>query len=525
MIKPKIKYKIYNDSIDESKIIKLHKFSVIFNKKISEYLKTSSNEKIQPSTFSIFWKDNTCIPFWNKKLQAISSKLFTPVNGNIQASNKQDKFNNNKWFDSEFREEIYKDARIDNIRCPINNSDGTVIKTVKIKLFCNPLQKQVLKRFMGVYRYFYNRTISYSNNIDKEAKKSYYYVDIKDKTSKKCVELPKSYYEWYALKKLLYQDKPKWLEDIGFDSHSCKQAINEALIGIKANIKKNSKFTMKMKTKKDLLNTIKIERQTISKKNGCIFSGYKLNGQYVFRKMKMSEDITKYDFGDSTLSYHRILDEFTLNLTYTDRKKMNTKTKVCSLDPGVNNFIACFSEDSVCKLGINCDGKIGKICREMDIIHSRIDKGYYYDGNEKKIVNSNRKRNLRKALHRKIRNIKNLRNELHNQVINYLVSNYGKIIIPPFKTQEMVQTLSSKVARKMNTLSHYMFRIKLGNKCNSLNKIMEVKPEYYTSKTCTVCGNIKSDLGSSKIYNCNKCGMVMERDYNGARNIMLRNNY
>jgi hypothetical protein len=28
---------------------------------------------------------------------------------------------------------------------------------------------------------------------------------------------------------------------------------------------------------------------------------------------------------------------------------------------------------------------------------------------------------------------------------------------------------------------------------------MEVKPEYYASKTCTVCGNIKSDLGKRSI--------------------------
>lgn len=181
--------------------------------------------------------------------------------------------------------------------------------------------------------------------------------------------------------------------------------------------------------------------------------------------------------------------------------------------------------NSACKLGINCDKKIGKVCKEVDIIQSRIDKGFYYNGDEKKTVNANRKRNLRKALHRKIQYIKDLRNELHNQVINYLVSNFGKIIITPFKTQEMVQKLSSKVARKMNTLSHYMFRTKLGNKCEELNKTLEIKQEYYTSQTCTICGNIKSDLGYAKIYHCHKCGMTMERDYNGARNIMLRNNY
>ncbi len=77
----------------------------------------------------------------------------------------------------------------------------------------------------------------------------------------------------------------------------------------------------------------------------------------------------------------------------------------------------------------------------------------------------------------------------------------------------------------MNTLSHYMFKQRLKDKCKEMNKKLEIKEEYYTSKTCTRCGNIKKDLGGVKIYECDRCKMVIERDYNGARNIMLRNNY
>jgi putative transposase len=527
MSKPKIKFKIYNNAIIDEQIIERHKFSVKFNNIVRNYLKSICDNKILPSTFCLFWKDNNCVPFWKPSLNIVSAKLFSPINGNIKVDDiTKNKFNKNKWFDSEFHKEVYMDARINNIRIPIKEQQtGQISKVVKIRLYCNPKQKQVLKRFFGVYRYFYNRTISYAKNINKTTNKSYYYIEPKDENTKKQVDLPKSYYEWFALKKLLYKNKPKWLEDIGFDSHSCKQAIKEALIGIKTNLKKKSKFTMRMKAKKNLVNTIKIEKQTISNKYKSIFTGYKLDGKYIFRDLKMSDDITKYNYGDSTISYHRILDAFTLNLTYSVPIKENKETKICSIDPGVNNFMTCFSEDSACKLGINCDKKIGKVCKEVDIIQSRIDKGFYYNGDEKKTVNANRKRNLRKALHRKIQYIKDLRNELHNQVINYLVSNFGKIIITPFKTQEMVQKLSSKVARKMNTLSHYMFRTKLGNKCEELNKTLEIKQEYYTSQTCTICGNIKSDLGYAKIYHCHKCGMTMERDYNGARNIMLRNNY
>lgn len=527
MSKPKIKYKIYGDKVSTTQIDEIYKFSCKFNATVRKYLKSfeEQNTKIIPSTFSQYWKDHTCVPFWDDKVKNISNKLFLPSNNNmVKDEITQINFNKNKWFNNEFYESKYGNA--DKIRCNIDEEqEGTVTKTVKIKLYCDEIQKQTLKRFFGVYRYFYNRTIDYTNNINKETMESHYYVDFKDKSTKKVVKLEKSYYNWISLKKSLYQNQPKWMKEIKFDSHSCKQAIKEALTGITTNIKVGRKFKMKKKTKKDLVNTLNIEKEAVSKKYKTIFSCYKVDDTYVFRNLKMSDDITKYDLGTATISYHRILNEFTINLTYTEDKKINNETKVGALDPGVNNFMTCYSEYSICKLGISCDTKIEKICNEIDIIHSRIDKGYYYKDEEKKIVNANRRRNLRKALHRKIKYIKDLRNELHKQVINYLADNFGKIIISPFKTQEMVQKLSSKIARRMNTLSHYMFRMRLKNKFKELNKVVEVKEEHYTSQTCTKCGNIKSDLGNAKVYKCGKCKMVMERDFNGARNIMLRNNY
>ena len=530
--KSKIKYKIFGEKIDNQQIECRHKFSGKFMAIVGEYFKSLKGtkqyeiRKIIPSTFSMFWEDNNCVPFWNESKQKKSNEIFMPANYNLIKDNQlNDSFNKNKWFKSEFSKKLHNEVKDNPIKIEPVNTWGEVHKVVKIKLYCNPIQKQTLIRFMGVYRYFYNRTIEYSKNIDKTTKESYYYVDNKDKSTKKIVNLPKDWYSWYSLKKLLMKNKPEWVDVVGFDAHSCKQAIKEALIGIKANLKKGKKFTMKLKTKKDLVQTLVFEKQTINERLCTIMPNYKIDGECIFRNLKMSDEIAKYDYGGSTISYHRILKTMVLNLTYSVNKKKNINTKVVADDPGEKNFATLFSEDSVCKIGINCWEVIGKACKEVDIIQSRLDKGYYYKNDEKVIINANRRRNLKKAFHRKIQYIKDLRKELHNQTINYLVSNFGKIILPPFKTQEMVQRLSSKVARSMNTLAHYQFRLKLQNKCDSLNCQLIIKPEPYTSKTCTNCGNIKEDLGNSRIYSCTKCGIVLERDYNGARNIMLRNNW
>jgi len=46
--------------------------------------------------------------------------------------------------------------------------------------------------------------------------------------------------------------------------------------------------------------------------------------------------------------------------------------------------------------------------------------------------------------------------------------------------------------------------------------------ESYTSKTCTKCGEQNKNLGSSKHFKCSKCGLEIDRDINGARNIYLK---
>ena len=121
--------------------------------------------------------------------------------------------------------------------------------------------------------------------------------------------------------------------------------------------------------------------------------------------------------------------------------------------------------------------------------------------------------------------VKNMRNELHYKIINYLCKNYKHIIIPHFETQKMTghSYLSKIISRRMYNLSFYLFKKRLLEKANIFKTKIIIKSEAYTSKTCTNCGNINNNLGGKKIYNCEKCKLIIDRDFNGARNILLKN--
>ena len=39
---------------------------------------------------------------------------------------------------------------------------------------------------------------------------------------------------------------------------------------------------------------------------------------------------------------------------------------------------------------------------------------------------------------------------------------------------------------------------------------------------CSNCTFIKKDLGPNKIFNCNNCNLIQDRDVNASRNICLK---
>lgn len=83
--------------------------------------------------------------------------------------------------------------------------------------------------------------------------------------------------------------------------------------------------------------------------------------------------------------------------------------------------------------------------------------------------------------------------------------------------------MKKKQRHKMSLLNHCNFVDKLLEKQNEYPKcnVMVVK-EAYTSKTCSNCGFIKYNLNSNKTFKCDDCGIVIDRDINGARNILLK---
>ena len=170
-----------------------------------------------------------------------------------------------------------------------------------------------------------------------------------------------------------------------------------------------------------------------------------------------------------------------------------------------------FSDDGSFQLGENASTIIKEKCEVIDKLQSSLDLERHHE----------RRRKLRRRLHRRIREIKNKRKELHHKVANFLTKNYETIILPEFKTSEMVSKLRSKVARSMLNLSFYQFKLHMKTKCAERGNKLLIVGEEYTTKTCTRCGELNRP--NDREYKCGKCHLEVHRDVNGARNILLKN--
>lgn len=204
----------------------------------------------------------------------------------------------------------------------------------------------------------------------------------------------------------------------------------------------------------------------------------------------------------------------------TYAKNENQVPSVIALDPGVRTFATGYSPDGeIFEIGKGDIGRIYRLCRRIDNLQSLWSQ---------KETNARLRYRLKRAAYRIRFSIQNLISEFHRKLAKMLCENYTTILLPSFETSQMVikrqRKIRSKTVRQMLTWKHYTFKQLLINKAREYPWVkVVIVNEAYTSKTCTNCGIINEKLGGSKIFKCKHCKMILDRDYNGARNIFLKN--
>jgi IS605 OrfB family transposase len=244
-------------------------------------------------------------------------------------------------------------------------------------------------------------------------------------------------------------------------------------------------------------------------KNGSISSLGNLE-LYEYENKKNKFELCKRTAKSLEIKYVKPLNEYLVYISYQDDKSpiKSSKAEFISLDPGVRTFMTGVTPTDTLSIGDKCSRNIHKLLKDID--RTKLKKGLT---KIKKDRHNNRIRNK----------IKNKVDDLHWKSISFLTENYNKILIGDLSPKGVVskeKSVLKKITKRiLLTLSFFKFRERLEYKCQRQGVEYEMINEFYSSKTCSICGSYNSNLGSNKIFSCDKCMSFMDRDVNGARNI------
>ena len=140
-------------------------------------------------------------------------------------------------------------------------------------------------------------------------------------------------------------------------------------------------------------------------------------------------------------------------------------------------------------------------------------------GLSRKVKGSSNRKKQQMRIARKHYLISNIRKNAINQATAEIVKKYDKIIIETLKPQNMAK--NRKLSQAINDVSFGEIRRQLEYKSLWFGKELVKADQWFaSSKICSCCGHKKDYLKlSERIYNCENCGLEIDRDLNAAKNL------
>jgi transposase len=139
------------------------------------------------------------------------------------------------------------------------------------------------------------------------------------------------------------------------------------------------------------------------------------------------------------------------------------------------------------------------------------------------------RRQAKRLMERCTVHLNHFKKDMHYATCGFLWSHWDTVIVSTASFGKMNEKgrgrpFGVEMAKQAVNWSHYNFRMRLVSSAFSrAGKYVLETTEGYTTKTCGLCGHVNDAVGGAEIYQCNRpdCGVHIDRDVNGARNIGL----
>ena len=370
-----------------------------------------------------------------------------------------------------------------------------MLRGIKIRLYPNKTQEQVLNKVLGCYRFVYNHMLALKQKEYNENKKSL-----------GLAELSK-----YFHGTLLKNEQYTWLKEQ--NTKVMNQSIRQMLTAYDNFFKQHNGFP-KFKSKKDKQSAL-FPIDAISKRN-----------HFNDRKITLTQPLKDIKFRCSDLYFKRLQ-------TYKEGIRSATLSKTKS----GNYFLSILVElpqEEVIKfrvtnkhVGIDLGVKDFVITSDGEVFENR----HFFKKQESKLLRlqiqlskkqkgSNNRNKQRVRIAKVFERLTNQKNAYIHSVVNKLLTYYDTVFMEDLNVKGMLK--NHHLAKAIQEIGFYKFKSVLQRKALANGKQVVIIDRFYpSSKTCSNCSYKNQGLKlSDRFWTCPECGEHHDRDLNAAVNIL-----
>lgn len=375
-----------------------------------------------------------------------------------------------------------------------------IYKSYKIRIFPTKEQEQKMWNHIGACRFIWNYMLEYQERLHENGEK---------------------HLSNFSMNKLLTPLKNdgehEWLYEVSNKSlqRTCND-LAESFNNFFNKISGHPKFKSKKKDKPSYpINSADF-----------YFKDKKLLNIEKVGKVKYKTDFS-FDFGKNVQKYYNARVSYKNNKWFIafgikcESQTHNLKEANMGIDLGIKDLATvefngkCFSFHN-----INKSKQMRTLKKKLVHTQRSISRKYEQNKQGNKFIKTNNIIREENKLHKIYARITNIRNNYIHQTTHKLISMLPKCVI--MEDLNVSGLMKNKhLSKAIGEQSFYKFIRQMKYKCE-WNGIEFVRADrfYPSSKTCSGCGCIKSDLKlSDRTYICSECGLVIDRDYNAAVNL------
>ncbi|CAI3203840.1 transposase [Clostridium neonatale] len=380
-----------------------------------------------------------------------------------------------------------------------------MIKTLKIMLIPNNKQKSKLFQSAGVARFAYNLALGREQENYKNGGNFLSDYDLRKEFTK-----------------LKSTEEYKWIND--YSNNITKQAIKDACLAYKRFFKGQSafpKFKSRRKSKPSFYmdtdkiqftdKTVKLEKITLSRKK----NKQKLNWIRLAERNKIPID-GKYI--NPRITFDGINWWISVGIQYADNAEPPVNDGV-GIDLGIKDLAICSDIDKPYK-NINKTQKIRKLKKKKRRLQRQISKKYLISKKGDSYCKTSNIIKAEKKLLKLNHRLTDIRHDYLHQTTTEIINRKPKfIVLEDLNVKGMMKNKHLSEAVAEQCFYEFYRQIEYKSSWNNI-KFIIVDRFYASSKICSCCGAVKKDLKlSDRIYKCDNCNTVIDRDKNASINL------